>query len=303
MQTSLRRTLGATALSSVLLPGLPTNHTATSDALLAPDVPAMSRSVLDTQLPIEDVTADHPDLVATLVASAAEQGVHMDPTTLRVVRPLSNPDDLHILPERAHLVAAAGDRVEVAVQPNPISRWARQPQSAVRSGSYWKLTGSDCFGRWRHDGTYIDACWRESVFIGDGDTKRTWFALQYWATAGPDTKLLESAALRAKSSNANAAWSDWSPRSDSTGNCRTTSVSVSLLGLGVGESYDRCETWDITKFASPQDGIRNKYSWDGGGILKGSPHDREVALAMSVAIPQSDTNQGWVLIRGLEGTS
>jgi hypothetical protein len=80
-------------------------------------------------------------------------------------------------------------------------------------------------------------------------------------------------------------------------------VSVSLVGLSVGQTYERCETWNVTKYSTAQQGLKNRYSWSGGSLLPGSPYDREVALAVSVAIPQSDANQGWYLTRGLDGAS
>jgi hypothetical protein len=310
--TTTRRALGATALSSILLPsfvpGAPQPAAATAPPIAAPTPwgtgAGANRSGLDpTPLAVIDVSAAHADLVTELVELAAADGIAIDPSTMRVVAPADDPSDLHVLPDRASLVVADDGRIEVAVAPNPISRWSRQRGTEFRDGPYWKVIGTDCYGRWRYDGVYIDACWRESLFVGDSDTTRTWFALEYWATAGPDGNLLKTAELSARSLTGTANWSDWSPRSDYSGSCSSTSVSVSLVGLSVGQTYDRCETWNVTKYATAQQGLKNRYSWSGGNMLDGSPYDREVALAVSIAIPQSDANQGWYLTRGLDGAS
>lgn len=296
MHPSLRRAVGATILTTALLPGLPA-----AGAPAAPGDRAASPTptLQPRPLPVDDLTDLHPELVDELVARAATQGITLDPDELRVVRPRTGSTDLHVLGPRAHLVAVDGGQVEVAIDPPAIAPAAAR---TVRSGASWKLAGSDCFGRWRYDGTYIDACWRESVLMGDPDSSRTWFALEYWATAGPEDHLLAAAELSAASLDPGASWADWSPRSDSSGSCQSTSVSVSVLGLGVGETYDRCETWDVTKRSTAQGGLVNRYRW-GGGLLPGSPHDREVALTMAIAIPQSDAHQGWYLTRGLDGAS
>lgn len=307
---AMRTGLGATALSSILIPGLPAVG---SDVQPAPSprpaalrlpeptrigaAPSLEASADSPQpLAVVDVTSSEAELVADLVRGAAAEGVAMDPDEIRVVHPEDSPDHLFVLPENAVLVTSGEGEAEVAILPATTPAPSRT--GAPRSGAFWKMIDQGCLDDFEQGGLVMRTCWWDNVLMSDPDSSRTWRSLQLSATASPVSDLLKRAELTGRTLHPNAQWSDWSPKSDYTGGCQSTNVSVSAFGVSVGQSSQQCEIWDITLGSNPQWGLKNSYQYNGG--LPGSPHDREVALAISVTVPQSSSHQGWYVIQGLE---
>jgi hypothetical protein len=82
-------------------------------------------------------------------------------------------------------------------------------------------------------------------------------------------------------------WVDWSPKSDLSGNCSVTTLSISVFGVGLSANHNRCETWDITK-GSAAGSFKN----DWGGALVAA--DREVGYITVVSVPEGG-NPIWAL--------
>lgn len=110
---------------------------------------------------------------------------------------------------------------------------------------------------------WMDSCTRWGKVTNDGDRQRDhWVFKQYATCKGVGNwalSLCEIGSYRTAGTST-LSWEDWAPRADSSGSCRSTSLSVSAHGIGVSGSFTACENLDITKGAA---GANFKSAWRG----------------------------------------
>jgi hypothetical protein len=79
-------------------------------------------------------------------------------------------------------------------------------------------------------------------------------------------------------------WVDWSPNSDTTGNCQTGNITLSVSYIvGISYSNTECEHWDIAK-GVPGGSFETIWYKDFLNYVKGN---RNVGLLISIKVPQA----------------
>lgn len=159
----------------------------------------------------------------------------------------------------------------------------------IQSAGSWTQVAGECFARYTEPnwGSWIDSCYKLNKFsdtVLSGDKLKDVYALHHYATAGNGNGDLDWANIWNLPRTPGLTWADWQPKSDTTGNCRTENLSVSVNGVGISHPMTACETWDITK-STTAGMFANKWSSPGG--IYGN---REVGYAVEVYI---DTGSAW----------
>src|SRR5687768_7348322 len=144
---------------------------------------------------------------------------------------------------------------------------------------YWAWFESPyCYSRYTSDWGYHDACFQTYKLYDDNDSTWDYFQFHHKMTAGPDDGYLKSAYLESDQSVTSATmnWVDWSPGTDTSGNCSPYSFGISIPYGGVSFSFNRCETWNMTKYS---DAAHYRMDWG-----TGSSSDRELGYVTAVKI-------------------
>jgi hypothetical protein len=151
----------------------------------------------------------------------------------------------------------------------------------------WSLRDSNCFARVENNTGWLDHCYQISKLEMDGDSVKDYYTLHHYATAkSKSIWTLKSATIGSskKSGSASMEWFDWAPGADRPfGNCGSTTISISVGGIGISKSYASCpDKWDINK-SSTAGTFEN--SWRGSAQMS----EREVAYMQTQKTPQG----GW----------
>ena len=173
-----------------------------------------------------------------------------------------------VLPRHIEPVTIVGDSntmggsfvVSPRLDTGPPKQVSGSPYSLLQP--YWQLNNAHCFSRisagW---GGWMDTCWKIFQLANDGSSSWNYWTFEVKATAKSEDYVLDYAWITTDESRNGGRqyWVDWDPGSDSSGNCSASyTVSVSIGVATVSDSYLRCETWDITKYADPAH-FKSKY--------------------------------------------
>ncbi|MFL5642746.1 MAG: hypothetical protein ACJ77V_07055 [Chloroflexota bacterium] len=160
---------------------------------------------------------------------------------------------------------------------------------------YWNLRGSNCFARYyKYGGNpqqrlgWMDTCYHIHKLTGETDGAWDYWDIHGFATvdATNSASYTDSAWIHVdRDGGPTFYWYDWSPRSDTSGNCRSVTLSVSAYGAGLSFGHDACEVWNLTKYAAAGE---LKEEWD--GFTKGA---REVALMSSIKVANGASSPIW----------
>ncbi|MEU9208661.1 hypothetical protein AB0D27_12090 [Streptomyces sp. NPDC048415] len=157
----------------------------------------------------------------------------------------------------------------------------------------------DCFGRKNNNVTlsgravrisWNDGCYADDVVRYDGNSAWNYYTVKSISTCANDhASVLTSCGHGIKQDKAkeagNPQWQDWAPRSDSTGDCRTKSISVSAGPISIGGDYRHCDTQKIYKYTEA--GKMSSY-WEGKRDgTRGTEHQ------ISVKMPQVAGRPHW----------
>jgi hypothetical protein len=185
-----------------------------------------------------------------------------------------------------------GDGVSVKIS----SPTGRGGTSTTKSGlsaqatasASWSLVGDNCFGSLFRSTAHFDACYRMYKMASDGVAGKEYWRLDFYGTMFAEGKKLRWGWLAADQDAGPAqSWTDWSPDADTSGNCQSTSVGISVLGVGASYGYTQCETWDISKSSGTTLGyFKNYWTWGNSLPLL----DRDRGLAMMIG---TKGNDGW----------
>jgi hypothetical protein len=173
-------------------------------------------------------------------------------------------------------------RFEVVPVLRPRERRTAAHGTAATAPPAWSFAGGGCYERISDGWSWLDHCARIFRLTQDGDSQRDFYALQRYGTAGANMPwVLKEAELESEpvESSLPMSWQDWNPRSDRSGPCQTITVRVTAPIVGVSQTLDRCETWDITKGATGGD---FSLVWSGCACAQ----DRALAYVLSISVPQ-----------------
>jgi hypothetical protein len=168
---------------------------------------------------------------------------------------------------------------------------ARALGAAEGVGSSWNRRNSDCLSRKENSTGWLDECWRIHQYkttTTDGSSTRDIYQFHHFASFKQKGIWRLHRAWIESRRNQNDwvsppfySWEDWSPKSDTTGNCSTFNVSVSYLGAGISAAHNRCEEWRITKYSEVG---RFKNEWRSG--MKSITSTRELGYMTVVKVGQ-----------------
>ncbi|MFJ1975303.1 hypothetical protein ACIO93_42545 [Streptomyces sp. NPDC087903] len=147
---------------------------------------------------------------------------------------------------------------------------------------------SDCFARKKHykkDGdlniyeSWNDGCYADYVVRYDGNAAWNYYTVKSMSTCkNNQSNMLLSCGHGVKQNKAKndgrPQWDDWAPNSDSTGDCRSKSISVSAGPISVGGSYTHCEKQKIYKYTEA--GKMSSYWKDRRDGTRGTQHQISV---------------------------
>ncbi len=112
------------------------------------------------------------------------------------------------------------------------------------------------------------------------------YVYKLFSTCGPNANwLIRECGVGTKTSpnaGAGVGWTDWAPKQDTTGGCRTISLSLNISAFTVGGNFQNCEENDITKEATAPN---FKSAWKFGGTAGGTTANRSPALQIGVRWP------------------
>ena len=259
-------------------------------------VTGASASISQTPHPTDITSTDRGEslLEATALrlapAIAAGQIKGLDLSEYRVVNDLpGDPGATWVIPADVELpkitVTSDGLSVVEVVTPDPVSVHsgggaAGRPGMSLTGTLTWQ--SAYCYSRYTEAMGWFDHCRQFGYIASDGDTSRDHWVLKQYGTcksnSGWRMSLCSLSSVRA-SGTATQYWEDWAPTADSSGACRTISISVTAFGVGVSGSYNACETNDITKGAA---------AGSFGSAWKGSvaSSERAVRSQIAVGVPQ-----------------
>lgn len=203
-----------------------------------------------------------------------------------------DPDAIWIVPAGAELpevtVSADGVHVSIdAVAEAPTSRGIGGAPGKAGLAAAGTLTWQSayCYARYTEPVGWFDHCRQFGYIAADGDTSRDHWVFKQYGTcksvSGMRMSLCSLSSVR-KSGSTTQYWEDWAPTADTTGGCRSISISVSAFGVGVSGSYSGCETNDITKGAAA--GTFTS-AWKGSVASS----ERAVQSQIAVGVPQGST--------------
>ena len=256
-------------------------------------VVATTSSVLGVQpATAETPTDENParsavsrQLRVTAAERQARWGVSVRPSELRVISgPDGDPSGTWVIPRGESVphirrrttsmsmtmavTPSRGHRVREVARawgvPNPQVAW----QPAV------------CRSRWDQAVGWFDTCGQFGRVVRTGDRRRHWVYRQYGTCRSHNGFRLTSCRLGTDRGRTGPrlAWDDWSPRSDSDGSCRDVSLTINVVGLGIGGGFAACETIDVRKFSRPGHLVVTWRGW-------ASRTDREVASQIGFSTP------------------
>lgn len=168
-----------------------------------------------------------------------------------------------------------GFRAVILAEEEPILLAGPPPITAA--APYWAPAGDDCFVQFRGP-AHFDTCYKYFKMANDGSSTIDYWQVRLYGTMFAEGKKLKWGWL-AVDQDAGPAQSfvDWDPTSDTDLGCQTTSLGVSVLGVGASYGYTQCEEWNISKSAGAAMGYFKNY-WDWGIKMPLLDRDRGVAL-------------------------
>ncbi|MEU1494846.1 hypothetical protein ABZ456_31960 [Streptomyces sp. NPDC005776] len=173
------------------------------------------------------------------------------------------------------------------------------PDASTATAPYTSKYASDCFARKRYYdnsfgssvyASYNDACYGDYIVKYDGNPSWNYFTVKNMSSC----KNYKATRLTScghgiqpyyPTSKGTRYWDDWAPTSDSTGDCRSKSVSVSAGPISVSGDYTHCEVQKIYKYAEA--GKMSSY-WK--GMRDGT---RATQHQVSVRYPQTAGYPHW----------
>lgn len=115
-----------------------------------------------------------------------------------------------------------------------------------------------CLSRYTTTYGWFDRCTQSGGIFNDTDPDAGHSFMKYWGTCKSNQSFhvqtcgLESyKSTSGQSAMIELAWEDWAPKEDSTGACRSVSLSISSFGIGLGGAYTACDQVNITKYVEP----------------------------------------------------
>jgi hypothetical protein len=154
----------------------------------------------------------------------------------------------------------------------------------VSAAPYWSPRGDDCFILSRPSGSHFDACYRIYWMANDNVAGKDYWRLDFYGTMWTATGRTLDWGWLAADQDAGPVQSfvDWSPSGDTVpaGNgCESSTLNVTVLGVGGSWTYSHCEKWDVSKSATTTLGwFKNEWSWNGKTPVINA--DRGIALEL-----------------------
>jgi hypothetical protein len=151
----------------------------------------------------------------------------------------------------------------------------------IDAAQYWYMRAQQCFYRVDDTWSWMDHCYEMYQLMNDGNGSHDYYALYHYTSVGPNYPwVINSAEIDAQAIGGTVqSWVDWNPRSDRTGNCVETTVSVSVFGVGISHPVEKCEEWDFVK-------TNPAVNYGLGWIGSGTRHNRELAFEIAVSVNQ-----------------
>ncbi|MFD3505739.1 hypothetical protein [Streptomyces sp. NPDC058678] len=175
-----------------------------------------------------------------------------------------------------------------ATQDDPVEATAARPSA--------QKYASACFSRkWHYEEEWdnLKASWNDSCYqnwVERNDGNRTW---NYYTKKASSTCLGVKGRLTScghgverAASGPKVSWEDWAPNATQDRNdCRSRSISVSLLNVSVGGEFDLCEKQVINKYEEA--GKMSSY-WKGKvtNSARGTAHQVAVKVGQSAGRPK-----------------
>ncbi|MFC8264054.1 hypothetical protein ACFUNF_42350 [Streptomyces sp. NPDC057291] len=174
------------------------------------------------------------------------------------------------------------------------------PDAGISSTRPYELKyASDCFARKKHYekfgdtslyASWNDGCYGDYVVKYDGNESWNYYTVKNMSSCkNYKSNRLTSCGHGIKpyypTSYGSRQWDDFAPTSDSTGDCRSQSISVSAGPISISGDYTQCETQKIYKYA--EDGKMSSY-WK--GMRDGT---RSTQHQVSVKYPQIAGRPHW----------
>lgn len=157
-------------------------------------------------------------------------------TTVELIGAMFDEAGLHV--KTVLSAAATGSGVNTMAAPSDSRQWT-------------PAGGLECIGRRSNNTARYDPCQFFYRLDGeDGDPENEIIASQMFGT-GISKGLWELTELEVQATpregTAAQRWIDWDPKADTKGDCQDVTVGVTVQGVGVSKTHQRCETWDIEK--------------------------------------------------------
>jgi len=216
----------------------------------------------------------------------ASTGVKLDRAAYQVVEGIAgDPNAIWVLPKASELPAIqttpSGVSVIVAAEPEATaeSTSAAAVVPLASKGIAWQ--SPYCYSRYTEAVGWLDHCRQFAQVTYDGDSSRDHWVLKLYGTCkGNSGWWMQRCQLASvKNGTTTQYWEDWSPKSDTSGGCRSISISVSAFGVGVSGNYTGCETSDITKGSAAGSFTS---AWASSGV---SQSERAVQSQIAVGVP------------------
>lgn len=150
----------------------------------------------------------------------------------------------------------------------------------TQASTAWTLVASQCFARIYSgvNAAAMDHCYQLHKLKNESSTTRDYYALQRYATVFAGGCGAKWASIEADDITPQT-WVDWSPKGNTTSNCTSVTLSITMGGYGISYPVTRCESWSFTK-RNPE--VYYKLRWD--GPVQNT--NRELAFQIGVSVAQ-----------------
>ena len=150
----------------------------------------------------------------------------------------------------------------------------------VAAAPYWAPSGDGCFASLMRGPAHFDVCYGIYKMANDGSSTYDYWRVDLNGTMFAEGKKLKwgwIAVDRDAGPGQSFTTNGWSPAQDEDHTCASTSLGISVLGVGASYGYTQCESWNITKTSGSALGSFKNY-WNWGTRLPLVDRDRGVAL-------------------------
>lgn len=182
-----------------------------------------------------------------------------------------------------------------------------QGRGVAASSLYWYTPY--CYARYSPGvelgsqyGGWSDMCGQWGILQGHNDANYDHYVYKLFATCGPNANwLIRECGVGTKqdpSLSEQPLWTDWAPKADTSGGCRSVNMGLTLFGVSVAGDFQSCEENDITKQAAAP-GFTSVWKFGGStGATSGErTSGQQLGLKWKHGSPAQVALQQWIETR------